>query len=229
MKLMNDKIARFIVIWSLFGALSSGAQANTSRSMNGEKIFLLHGIVDRESVAVENDYVTVLRNSTLNNKIGFGTRVVVALTSMSVNSSKGTVRLARGGVAVFLEGETYQAAGGEYFEVNFKKEHPPLTRPEQWIEPEKNTMVYEDGQIRIFEERLPPGGERALHSHAQRVVVRLNEVQLTDPRTHPNGTPGGGIQVPNTVRFAEPMVHVVRNLSTIPLFNIVIEFKLPKQ
>ena len=89
-------------------------------------------------------------------------------------------------------------------------------------------MVYEDEQFRIFEERLPAGGERALHSHAQRVVVRLNEVQLTDPRFHPNGTPGGGIQVPNTARFAEPMVHVVRNLSAIPLFNIVIEFKLPK-
>jgi hypothetical protein len=29
------------------------------------------------------------------------------------------------------------------------------------------------------------------------------------------------------VKFAEPIVHVVRNLSDIPLFNIVIEFKVP--
>jgi hypothetical protein len=59
-------------------------------------------------------------------------------------------------------------------------------------------------------------------------VVRLNEVQLTDPRTRPNGTPGGGIQVPNTVKFAEPVVHVVKNLSKdTPLFNIVLEFKVP--
>jgi hypothetical protein len=89
--------------------------------------------------------------------------------------------------------------------------------------------VYEDEQFRVFEERLAPGDTRELHSHAQRVVVRLNNVQLTDPRFKPNGSPGGGIQVPNTVKFAEPMVHVVKNLSKdTPLFNIVIEFKLPK-
>ncbi|MCX6141852.1 MAG: hypothetical protein NTZ35_01395, partial [Ignavibacteriales bacterium] len=84
-----------------------------------------------------------------------------------------------------------------------------------------------DDQIRVFEERLPPHGERQLHSHAQRVVVRLNLVQLTDPRFSENGTPGAGIQVPNTVKYAEPVIHVVRNLSDIPLFNIVIEFKVP--
>ena len=88
-------------------------------------------------------------------------------------------------------------------------------------------MVYEDEQFRVFEERLAPGDDRELHSHAQRVVVRLNEVQLTDPRLYPEGQPGTGIQVPNTVRFAEPVVHAVRNLSKIPLFNIVIEFKIP--
>ena len=38
---------------------------------------------------------------------------------------------------------------------------------------------------------------------------------------------GTGIQVPNTVKFAEPVVHAVKNLSKIPLFNIVIEFKIP--
>jgi hypothetical protein len=32
--------------------------------------------------------------------------------------------------------------------------------------------------------------------------------------------------VPNTVKFAEPMVHVVKNLSKdLPLFNIIIELK----
>ena len=90
--------------------------------------------------------------------------------------------------------------------------------------------MYEDDQIRIFEERLAPGDTRELHSHAQRVVVRLNNVQLTDPRTKPNGSPGGGIQVPNTVKFAEPVVHVVKNLSKdTPLFNVVIEFKIPSE
>ncbi len=99
--------------------------------------------------------------------------------------------------------------------------------PEKWIEPLKNTILYEDEEFRVFEERLPGGDTRELHSHAQRVVVRLNEVQLTDPRYHEAGRSGTGIQVPNTVKYAEPIVHVVRNLSQAPLFNIVIEFKIP--
>jgi beta-galactosidase/beta-glucuronidase len=182
-----------------------------------------------DSVALENDYVRVLRNSSGARKPDVGTRVVVALARMTVHGSKGETTLERGGVAVFRENETYAVSSGDFFEVGFKKHHPSLTQPEQWIEPEKNTMVYEDDSIRVFEERLPAGGERALHSHMQRLVVRLNEVQLTDPRFFPNGTPGAGIQVRNTVKFAEPMVHVVRNLSSIPLFNIVIEYKLPRK
>ena len=132
----------------------------------------------------------------------------------------------RGNIAVFKEDEWYVSSKGAFFEVAVKKNYPPLKKPEQWIEPLKNTMVYEDEQFRVFEERLAPGDDRELHSHAQRVVVRLNEVQLTDPRLYPNGQTGAGIQVPNTVRFAEPVVHAVRNLSKIPLFNIVIEFKI---
>jgi hypothetical protein len=79
--------------------------------------------------------------------------------------------------------------------------------------------------IIVLGERLEGGGERSLHSHAQRVVVRLNEVQLTDPRFKRSERPGAGVQVPSTVRFAEPIVHVVKNLSVTPLFNIVIELK----
>ena len=97
-----------------------------------------------------------------------------------------------------------------------------------WIEPMKNTTVYEDAELKIFEERLAAGDTRELHSHLQRVVVRLNDVQLTDPRTKPNGSPTGGFQIPNTVKFAEPVQHVVKNLSAIPLFNVVIEFKVKK-
>ena len=79
----------------------------------------------------------------------------------------------------------------------------------------------------VFEERLEAGGVRELHSHAQRLVVRLNTVQLTDPRFHETARPGSGIQVANTAKYAEPVVHAVRNTSEIPLFNIVIEYKLP--
>jgi hypothetical protein len=171
-----------------------------------------------------------MRNSTYcasANTPGFGTRVIVTLDTLEIRSSKGNRILKRGDVAVVLSGESYQVPQGEYFEVAIKTSHPPLKSPEKWVEPLKNTIVYEDDQFRVFEERLAPGDTRELHSHAQRLVVRLNEVRLTDPRTKPNGSPGGGIQVPNTVKFAEPIVHVVHNLSsTTSLFNIIIEFKL---
>lgn len=187
----------------------------------------------QDSVALENEYFKVMQNSVAfetANTPEYGTRVIVALSKVKIKSSKGIKKLSRGGVVVFLENESYQAPSGEYFEVAFKKNHPTLKSPEQWIEPDKNTIVYEDEQFRIFEERLAPGDIRELHSHAQRIVVRLNNVQLTDPRKNPNGTPGGGVQVPNTLKFAEPMVHVVKNLSKdTPLFNIVIEFKIPKE
>ncbi len=184
-----------------------------------------------DSVALDNNYVRVMRNSTFENasdKELFSTRVIVALTQLKVKSDKINKTLNRGEIAVMNPNESCRVSGGEYFEVAFKKNHPPVKGPDEWLEPVKNTVVYEDEQFRVFEERLAPGDTRELHSHAQRVVVRLNEVQLTDPRTKPNGTVGGGIQVTNTVKFAEPVVHVVKNLSKdTPLFNIVLEFKVP--
>ena len=179
-----------------------------------------------DSVALENEFVKVMRHSSVGfTDTKFGTRVIVALTDTKIKSKKTNKILKRGEVAVFKKNEKYKITTGDFFEVVFKLNHPAPKGPTEWIEPQKNTIVYEDTEFRIFEERLEGGDTRELHSHAQRVVVRLNEVQLTDPRFKPNGSPGGGIQVPNTVRFAEPMIHVVKNLSKIPLFNIIIEFK----
>ncbi len=184
-----------------------------------------------DSVALNNAYLRVMRNSTVqsapDNEL-FGKRVIVALAQLNVKSDEINKVLDRGEIAVIQPNESCLISGGEYFEVAFKKNHPPVKGPDEWLEPVKNTIVFEDDEFRVFEEKLAPGDTRELHSHAQRVVVRLNEVQLTDPRNKPSGSPGGGIQVPNTVKFAEPVVHVVKNLSTdTPLFNIVIEFKVP--
>jgi len=182
-----------------------------------------------DSVVFENPYMQVSHNITNHSNPSsenFGSRVIAALDKTIVNSSKGNKVLERGEVAVFLENESYQINSGSYFEIAFKKNHPPLTHPESWVEPLKNKTVYEDSEFRIFEERLDAGDIRELHSHAQRLVVRLNEVQLTDPRFNKEVKVGTGIQVPNTVKFAEPIVHAVKNLSKIPLFNLVIEFKI---
>ena len=187
--------------------------------------------VVKDSVAFENAFVRVMKNGTVktaNDNAIFGKRILVALSRLKYRSISGTKTLERGQIAVFLPSESCEINKGDYFEVAFKQTHPEPKGPEEWLEPLKNTIVYEDDLFRVFEERLAAGDTRELHSHSQRIVVRLNKVQLTDPRFKPNGMPGEGIQVPNTVKFAEPMVHVVKNLSTdTPLFNIIIEFKTP--
>lgn len=218
-------VALLVSLFSGTLVLSTGTAAELSQKRrNADKAALT------DSAGFENEYARVQRNAaacTTAHTSGFGTRIIVALTDVAIECGRGELHLERGGIAVFLSHESYRPPTGEFFEVAFKTDHPPLKAPEEWVEPTKNTSVYEDEQIRVFEERLDPGDDRPLHSHPQRIVVRLNTVQLTDPRNHPDGTPGGGIQVRNTVRFAEPIVHVVRNLSQIPLFNIVIEFKIP--
>lgn len=181
-----------------------------------------------DTLELENKYVIIHRDTTAFSRAhmqNISSRVIVALDKIKIKSSRGLLRLKRGNIAVFGENEYYDLLKGQYFEIAFKNDRPAITGPEQWIEPQKNTVIYDDAVFRVFEERLPPHADRALHSHAQRVVVRLNEVQLTDPRFYPDGQPGTGIQVPNTVRFAEPVLHAVRNLSDRPLFNIVLEFK----
>lgn len=205
---MKKKVAFFIFIF-LFSTISVAAQ--------------------KDSVALENDFVKVMRKSVIGfgkKDTVFGKRIIVALTDTKIKSSGINKTLKRGEVAVFQPNEKFRITTGDFFEVAIRKNHPAPKGPEKWIEPAKNIVVYDDAELRIFEERLDGGDTRELHSHAQRVVVRLNEVQLTDPRFKPNGSPGGGIQVPNTVRFAEPMVHVVKNLSRTALFNIIIEFKI---
>jgi hypothetical protein len=187
--------------------------------------------VHPNAIEFDNDYVRVMNNASVKNTTDdalFGKRVLVALTPIKCKSTQGIKKLERGEILVFNPEDSYSIQKGDYFEVALKRMHPEIKGPDVWLEPQKNKIVYEDDLFRVFEERLVPGDTRELHSHAQRLVVRLNKVQLTDPRLKPNGAPDEGIQLPNTVKFAEPMVHVVKNLSVdTSLFNIIIEFKIP--
>ena len=179
---------------------------------------------------IDNPYFRVLKNESAppEANTNISSRVIVALRNVGIQSPRGDQKLDRGQIAVFHPGETFKITG-EYFEVSFKADHPALKEPSEWIEPSKNTIIHDAPEFRIFEEKLGPGDTRAIHSHAQRVVIRLNEVQLIDPRFHEKAGPGkGGLQVPDTAKYAEPIVHVVKNLSQIPLDNIVIEYKIPK-
>jgi len=182
----------------------------------------------KDSSGLENNYVIVVKNKTLNangNDSTISDRVIVALSDVKIKSSKGRLKLQRGDIAVFHANESYHIPKGEYFEIAIKRNHPKPIQPKVWYEPLKNKSLFENEDFKVFQERLNPGEDRPFHSHLERVVVRLNKVHLTDPRFYPNGKEGEGIQEPNTVKFAGPIEHVVRNLSKIPLFNIVLEFK----
>jgi hypothetical protein len=216
---------RIIAIGLIFSFVSQKAFAITIK----ENILFCYS-KSVNTWSLDNEYFSVIKDSAAgtSSKIkGFGSRVIVALENTTIKSSKGIVNLKRGELTVFLETQTYQLPVGSYFEIKFKKNYPPLTKLEEWLEPLKNTMMYENAEFRVFEEILQLGDIRELHSHTQPLVVRLNQMQLTDPRHSTSGKPGAGIQVANTVKFAEPVVHAVKNLSNIPLFNIVIEFKIP--
>jgi hypothetical protein len=216
----------FFIFFALTAQISFSKSCNHYSCLRVEKRL---NLAEKDSVALENEFMKVLRDGaacTSANTPDFGTRIIVALDKIKFKSNRGTIKIKRGQIAVFLENEYYDLPKGSYFEIALKKNHPPLTKPTEWVEPTKNKVIYEDAEFRVFEERLDPGDTRELHSHAQRVVVRLNQVQLTDPRNAPSGKPGTGIQVANTVKFAEPVVHVTKNLSKISLFNIVIEYKI---
>jgi hypothetical protein len=211
----------------LFALTANFAFANGNSISNWNFDFFANATKD--SIAIDNPYFKVVRDGALfssANTPTIGTRIIAALDEIKFKSSRGKINIKRGEIAVFTENEFYEIPKGSYFEIALKKNHPQLAKPSEWVEPTKNKIIYEDNEFRVFEERLNPGDTRELHSHAQRVVVRLNDVQLTDPRVHPNGKPGTGMQVANTVKYAEPMVHVTKNLSKIPLFNIVFEYKI---
>ena len=177
----------------------------------------------KDTSSFENDFFKVSKNTATSKS---GTRVVVALSELKIKMDQASTKIERGQIHVYKNDDIAKLSKGEYFEVLVKANHPKLIPPESWMEPQKNTILYEDDQIRVFEERLEPGDTRKLHSHAQRIVVRLNEVKMTDPRFEESKVPGAGLQIPNTAKYAESVVHETKNLSQIPLFNIVIEYKV---
>ncbi|MEI6751824.1 MAG: hypothetical protein WCK78_01525 [Paludibacter sp.] len=216
---MNRNLDKILIVWLFCFLVQTGKAAEKMPS------------TIKDTVEINNPYFYVLRNSSANvstDTSKIGKRVVVALNPIKIKTAKKNILLNRGQIAVFQPKETYQVVSGNFFEVGFKSNHPELKRPEEWIEPMKNKVVYDDPEIRVFEERLEPQDIREVHSHAQRVVVRFNLVQLTDPRFHDVPKPGSGIQIPNTVKYAEPIVHAVKNTSDIPLYNVVVEYKLEK-
>lgn len=151
-----------------------------------------------------------------------GERVLVALGPVELPGR--AARLERGAIAVFPRGTAYTApTAGAFLEVAFKPDAPPPQAPALRIPAEKNVLLHDGERFFVFEERLDPGETRPRHSHAERVVVVIEETRL---QQWPDGAAELiRTQTPDDVRFNPPVVHVVKNVGARPLRNIVLELK----
>jgi hypothetical protein len=179
-------------------------------------------------IVLENDYVRVTRDAApcaLAHVPECGDRVIVALGEIELASKGARRTMARGDIAVFGPGESYEPPnGGSFLEVSIKADHPPVQSPGERIAPEKNAMRHEGREFFIFEEKLAPGDTRARHSHSQRVVIQLNRARL---QQWPDGEPSKFVEtVPDRPGFSAPVIHSVKNVGDTPLRGIIIEFKM---
>ena len=177
--------------------------------------------------ALDNEYVLVTRDAAPCAQAGVpgcADRVIVALGDIQVRSGETVRSLARGDVAAFSAGDSYEPpTGGPFLEVAIKPDHPPAESPGETILPEKNALRYDGDGFFVFEERLAPGDTRSRHSHSQRVIVQLNRTVL---QQWPDGAPEKQVEtVPDRVSFGLPVIHTVKNVGDTPLRGIVIEFK----
>ena len=191
------------------------------------KLLLIVWLLQSNTVALENEYVRVTQDAApcaSSAAPGCGDRVIVALGAIVLRFGAASRKMARGDIAVFKPGESYEPpTGGPFFEVAIKANHPPVESPSQIIPPEKNAMRYDGERFFIFEEKLNPGDTRPKHSHSQRVVVQLNRTRLQQ-------WPEGEQEifrdiVPDRAAFNPPVIHTVKNVGAAPLRGIVIEFK----
>ncbi len=171
---------------------------------------------------LENDFVRVFRNSApcAAGTASCGDRVVVALGSVEVGGQK----MERGDIKVFTTGEKYSPPkSGEYLEVVIKPGHPKAIAPSAGTPPPPGNKVLYDGKdFTIFEEKMQPGEISSSHSHNQRVAIFLNRTQV---RQWTDGKSETRELVPDLVTFRPAVVHISKDVGTVPIRNLLIEFK----
>ena len=181
-------------------------------------------VAEDETLVLDNAFAAVHRNAApcANAGPGCGNRIIVAFGELSVVPSGGSpVRLDYAEVFVAESGESYEIRGHEFAEVNLKAGHPAVEGPAVPIAAGKNERLYDSEGYFVFEERLEPGDTRERHSHAQRVVLVMGATEL---QQWPDGVDEVfKTQIPGTIKFNPPVVHVVKNIGDAPLRNIVIE------
>lgn len=175
-----------------------------------------------DTLVLDNDYAAVHRNAApcAGGGPGCGERVVVAFGDVKVTAGGSTVKLDYAEVFVARAGTAYEVEG-DFAEVNLKPDPPPVDGPAVAIPAGKNERLHDAEAYFVFEERLEPGDTRERHSHAQRVVLVMGATEL---QQWPDGADEVfKTQIPGTIKFNPPVVHIVKNIGDAPLRNIVIE------
>jgi hypothetical protein len=174
------------------------------------------------SPLLENDFIRVFKNSApcAAAAASCGERVVVALGSIDVNGQK----MERGDVKVFKAGERYSAPkSGDFLEVAIKPSHPKVMPPGPGTPPPPGNKVLFDAQdFTVFAEKMQPGEYAAPHSHNQRLAIFLNDTMV---QQWTNGKEETRELVPDVVTWRPAVVHASKDVGTVPIRNILIEFK----
>ena len=174
------------------------------------------------TLVLDNEYAAVHRNAApcADGGPACGHRILVAFGDVEVAAGGSTVELGYAEVFVAEAGTSYEIQG-DFAEVNLKPDPPPVDGPAVSIPAGKNERLHDAEDYFVFEERLEPGDTRERHSHAQRVVLVMGATEL---QQWPDGADEVfKTQIPGTIKFNPPVVHIVKNIGDAPLRNIVIE------
>jgi quercetin dioxygenase-like cupin family protein len=185
-------------------------------------VALLYFQTSQASPLLENEFVRVSRNAApcAAAAPSCGDRVLIALGSIEMSGQK----MERGDIKVFKTGERYAPPrSGDYLEVVIKPGHPKAAAPSAGTPPApENKILYDGKEFTIFEEKMEPGELSSRHSHNQRLAIFLNRTQVqqwTDGKSETREL------VPDLVTFRPAVVHVSKDVGSVPIRNILIEFK----
>jgi len=149
----NGKITNHPLKKSEVGPAYLSNVSSAPKSFSLTKIKSVEDPSLKEKTTFENEYFKVSKNIVSKNSEKLGTRVIVGLSNVIIKCPGKNEKIARGEIAVYKGNDIYDITDGEFIEVVVKKVHPELTKPEKWLEPLNNKIVYEDAQFRVFEER----------------------------------------------------------------------------
>lgn len=190
-------------------------------------LFLFSTTAASHAPLLENEFVRVFRDGApcAGGAAACGDRVVVALGPIEVGGKK----LERGEIEVFKAGQRYSPPKrGDYLEVAIRPGHPQVSAPAPGTPPPPgNKVLYDSKDFTVFAEPMQPGELSSVHSHNLRLAIFLNRTlvqQWNAPQAPPNGKSETRELVPDTVMWRPAVVHASKDVGTVPISNLLIEF-----